>query len=205
MSYRRALRRTVIDVYASWCGPCIPLRLFATEFHTVKFIAANAGAVVVPDVHGTPLPETSEPTFALHLVRSGSLLAALHKPLALRPCGRTTSHCVPSRLCFLAGCGQNNTIYEVVHGIGAEKLRESLQRYVAMRAASEVVGMNLMAYMPPKAEAATADKSRRNSGVRRMSVLVRDGTPLLGTGWEGGIAQRGLGLSGARSSSVMCS
>lgn len=59
----------VCDLFAGWCGPCLPLRLLVADFPLVRFVAVNVSAVTVLDPAGSPFPETSEPTFALILVR----------------------------------------------------------------------------------------------------------------------------------------
>jgi hypothetical protein len=59
----------VCDLFAAWCGPCLPLRLLVADFPLVRFVAVNVSVVTVLDPAGEPFPETAEPTFALILVR----------------------------------------------------------------------------------------------------------------------------------------
>ncbi len=61
----------VCDVFSPAFGPCLPLRVLASDYPTVRFVSVNLGSVVVLDTAGVPLAETSEPTFALVLVRVG--------------------------------------------------------------------------------------------------------------------------------------
>lgn len=47
----------------------MPLRLLAPAFPEVRFVSIDGSNVEVPDLSGERLPETSEPTFVLMLVR----------------------------------------------------------------------------------------------------------------------------------------
>ena len=60
----------VVDVFPSWCSPCRPLKLIAKAFVDVRFVAVNGSAVHVFDKSGVRVPETSQPTFVLCLVRA---------------------------------------------------------------------------------------------------------------------------------------
>jgi hypothetical protein len=59
----------VVDLFAAWAGPCLPLRMLAPAFPEVRFVSVDSCNVEVFDHVGERLPETAEPTFVLLMVR----------------------------------------------------------------------------------------------------------------------------------------